>query len=116
MMDALFASLPDRTRHCCVNYMTLGLVVLVLLFFSLWPPQVAAATFPSLTRVPTGERWFSVTMNGEQVGFARQQIIPTSTGYRLESDGSVKMLVLGFTREASAHETYLVGKDLALQS
>lgn len=104
------------SRHPVVNKLTWMRIFLVILCSFSWPLLVTAAPLPPLAQVPTGERWFSVTMNGEQVGFARQRITPTANGYRFEGDGSVKMLVLGFSREAAAHESYLVGRDLTLQS
>jgi transglutaminase-like putative cysteine protease len=98
-----------------VNKMTAVWLVGILLIGAV-SCLASAAALPPLPQAPAGERWFFISMNGEQVGFARQRITPTANGYRFDCDGSVKMLVLGFSREASAHESYLVGKDLALQS
>src|SRR5512136_2134984 len=75
------------------------------------PPKV-----PRLTSPPLGERWFSINLNGERTGFFSMKIEPVVDGYEVTAAGSVKMLVLGFSREASAREFYRVGKDLALRS
>jgi hypothetical protein len=55
-------------------------------------------------------------MGGERVGFAHTTIAAAPGGYEISSDGSVKMLVLGFSREAASRETYLVDRDLSLRS
>lgn len=75
-----------------------------------------AATLPSIAAPPVGERWFSVNMGGERVGFAHLSIQPQEGGYRILSDGSVKMRVMGFSRESSSEENYLVGPDLSIRS
>lgn len=75
----------------------------------------AASTSP-LPQVPLGERWFSVSMNGERTGFSRLAINAVSEGYSISCEGSVKMLVLGFSREASSRESYRVARDLTLKS
>jgi hypothetical protein len=76
----------------------------------------AAEKTPPLSPVPLGERSFSISFNGERTGFLRIGISASSTGYEITSEGSVKMLVLGFSREASARESYRVGRNLALRS
>ena len=75
-----------------------------------------AAPIPKLIAPPEGERWYSVHVGGERVGFAHLSITRTDDGYRIDSDGSVKMRVMGFSREATSRECYLVGPDLALRS
>ncbi len=69
-----------------------------------------------LTAPPLGDRWFSLSMNGERVGFSHVTVIPTDEGYRITSEGSAKLLVLGFTREATSRERYDVNRDLSLRS
>ena len=86
-----------------------------LLLLTVTIPAFAAA--PSkLAAPPEGERWFSVNLSGDRVGFAHLNIVKTADGYRIDSEGSVKMRVMGFSREASSKESYLVGRDLALRS
>jgi hypothetical protein len=89
------------------------LVAVVLLSV---PLQLFAAAIPKLSAPPEGERWFSINLSGERVGFARLNITKAGDGYRIDSEGSVKLRVMGFSREATSKETYLVGPDLALQS
>ncbi|KAF0221390.1 MAG: transglutaminase domain-containing [Geobacteraceae bacterium] len=86
------------------------------LFSFITTPQSFARTIPPLAKPPIGERWFSISMNDERVGFGHVKITPTSDGYEISGEGSVKMLVLGFSREASARESYIVKKDLSLKS
>jgi len=88
------------------------LVVLMLLV----PASLPAATIPQITAPPFGERWFSVNLGDERVGFAHMNIQPREGGYQISSDSSVKMVVMGFSREASSKESYLVGPDLTLKS
>lgn len=87
------------------------LAVVVLLM-----PLSAFAATPKLATPPEGERWFSISVSDERVGFAHTVIARTGDGYRIDSDGTVKMRVMGFSREASYRETYLVGNDLAIRS
>lgn len=75
-----------------------------------------AESFKKLDTPPLSERWFGIYVNNERVGFYRQSISATADGYRMEGDGSVRMNVMGFSKEASSRENYLVGKNLALRS
>ncbi|MCM0081090.1 transglutaminase-like domain-containing protein [Geomonas sp. Red32] len=94
------------------RYLTLLLTVLLVLI----PLQLLAASLPKLSAPPVGERWFTVSMGGERVGFAHLNITREGEGYRISSESGVKMKGLGFSREASAKESYLVRPDLALVS
>jgi transglutaminase-like putative cysteine protease len=89
------------------------LVALVLLCA---PLSLHAAAIPKLTEPPVGERWFSVVLDGERVGFAHLSITQAGDGYRFDSEGSVKLRVMGFSREAVSRESYFVAKDLTLRS
>lgn len=89
------------------------LVAVILLAFAL--PSYAAS-LPKLTAPPLGERWLSISLGGERVGFAHLNVTKTATGYRIDSESSVKMRGLGFAREATSKESFLVGEDLALHS
>jgi hypothetical protein len=62
------------------------------------------------------ERWFGIYVNGDRVGFYRQRFDKDGDGFRLEGNGSVRMKVMGFSKEASMRETYLVAKNLTLRS
>jgi len=75
-----------------------------------------AAPYKKLDKAPVTERWFGIYIDNERVGFYRQIIAETSDGYRMEGDGSVRLKVMGFTKEATTRESYLVGKTLALRS
>lgn len=77
---------------------------------------VFAGALPRLAAPPLGERWFSVNLGGERVGFAHLSITEAGDGYRIDSKGSVKLRVMGFSREATARESYLVARDLSLKS
>lgn len=88
---------------------------LAAVFLSL--PVFAAAAPYLLTTPPLGERWFAILIDNEQVGFYRQQttVLPEG-GYRIEGDGSVRMQVMGFTKESSSREIYQVAPNLALKT
>lgn len=87
---------------------------LAAVFLSL--PAFAAALH-QLTVPPLGERWFAILIDNEQVGFYRQlnTALPEG-GYRIEGDGSVRMKVMGFTKESSSREIYQVGPNLVLKT
>lgn len=89
------------------------LVALVLLCV---PLPLFAAAIPKLAGPPVGERWFSVNLDGERVGFAHLSITQAGDGYRIDTEGAVKLRIMGFSREATSKESYLVGRDLALKS
>jgi hypothetical protein len=86
-------------------------LALILVPLSLW-----AAELPKLSAPPLGERWFSVNMSGERVGFAYQRISPSADGYHIESQSSARIRVMGVSREATTKESYEVGRDLAIRS
>lgn len=69
-----------------------------------------------LNKPPLSERWFGIYVDNERVGFYHQRIAETSDGYRMEGDGSVRLKVMGFSKEASSREIYQVGKGLNLRS
>lgn len=71
---------------------------------------------PPLAKPPLGERWFGIFMGGERTGFGRQVTTAVDDGYEMTVEGSVRMVVLGFSREAASREVYRVGRDLALRS
>lgn len=78
--------------------------------------QAAAPALPQVTSLPIGERWFAVSLNDERRGFGYLKIAATPTGYEVVSEGSVRMVVLGFTRQAASRERFLVNRDLSLKS
>jgi len=90
------------------------LLLSVLLTAAVGP--VSAAPFKKLDKPPLTEQWFGIYVDSELVGFYRQKISEVGDGYRMEADGSVRMKVMGFTKEASMRETYLVAKNLTLRS
>jgi len=90
-------------------------LLIAFLLFSL-PLELLAAGIPKLDAPPLGERWYSIVMDNERVGFARLNISAAEDGYLIETQGSVKLRVMGFSREATNKESYLVGRDLSLRS
>jgi len=83
--------------------------------FSLLLPAGAAEIHP-LATLPVGDRWFNISMNEERVGFAHLRISQTAAGFEVYNEGSARMVVFGFSREATSRERYLVNRDLALTS
>ncbi len=77
---------------------------------------VSAAPFGKIETLPLSERWFGIYLNGERVGFYRQHIEKHEDGYRIEGNGSVRMKVMNFSKEASMREIYVVSKGLALKT
>lgn len=78
---------------------------------------VLAAPFGKIEAPPLSERWFGIYVNKERVGFYRQRIemLPDG-GYRMEGNGSVRMKVMNYAKEASMREIYQVSKNLVLRS
>jgi transglutaminase-like putative cysteine protease len=69
-----------------------------------------------IDRPPLSERWFGIYVDKEMVGFYRQNISESPEGYRMDGYGSIRVKVMGFSKEASTRETYLVSKNLSLRS
>ena len=85
--------------------------------FLFLPITALAVASYQLAAPPLGERWFAILIDNEQVGFYRQLTKPLPEGgYRIEGDGSVRMKVMGFTKESSSREIYQVGPNLALKT
>jgi hypothetical protein len=110
--DRQRADLHGVTMSRCL----FSLRLLMVLALVILPLQLLAAPLSKLGAVPEGERWFSIIMGDEQVGFGQSSITRTADGYRISSRGSVKMRVMGFSREASSTESYRVAPDLTLRS
>src|SRR6185369_4849050 len=102
-VNALILSLRAR-------FFTAGILVL---WFSL---SALAAPLAKIDTPPISEQWFGIYVNSDRVGFYRLRIDRFDGGYRMEGNGSVRMKVMSFSKEASMHETYMVSKNLALRS
>ena len=87
----------------------------LLTTLTLWAAQAAAAE-PKPISPPIGEQWFIISLNGERTGFSRLQTRETPDGYEITGENSVKIVVLGFSRESSARERYKLNRDLSLKS
>ena len=93
------------------------LIPYFFVFLLLLPNYAAAApTFPHLAKPPIGERWFSISKDKEQTGFNHIEISEAGGGYEIIVESGAKMTVLGFSRDASSWERYLVNPDLSLRS
>ena len=104
---------PNSRHRLSVARHRVAICLLINLMLAfIVPPAISAP----LSAPPLGERWFSIAMNGERVGFAHVTISPAENGYLITSESSAKLLVLGFSREATAREHYLVNRDLSLRS
>jgi hypothetical protein len=88
----------------------------VLLVFLCSSLSAQAAPFAKIEAPPLSERWFGIYVDGERVGFYRQRIEKSTDGYHMEGNGSVRMKVMSFSKEASMHESYQVSKNLTLRS
>lgn len=76
----------------------------------------APPSIPRLTAPPLGVRWFAISLGGERTGFARQEIAASAEGYEITAESAVRMVVLGFSRQATSRERYRVNRDLSLRS
>jgi hypothetical protein len=75
-----------------------------------------AAPQKKIDRPPLSERWFGIYVDNERVGFYRQNISESPDGYHMDGYGTVRLKVMGFSKEASTRETYTVSKNLGLRS
>lgn len=97
--------------------MTQYLRLIIALFLILSVVATSCAAPPKkIDGPPLTERWFGIYVDNERVGFYRQNISATVDGYRMDGYGSVRMKVMGFSKEASTRETYFVSKNLSLRS
>ncbi|CAH2032505.1 transglutaminase-like domain-containing protein [Trichlorobacter ammonificans] len=98
------------------NFLRFGRAALAAFFLFLLVVAPAWAASP-IAAPPLGERWFGIKVNDEYMGFSRLRIsrLPDG-GYRIDGDGSVRMQIMGFTREATFREQYLVTPALTLRS
>jgi hypothetical protein len=101
-------------RLSLLAYARCLLLALVLTIVASTPSR--AALVSKLGKPPLSERWFGIYVDNERVGFYHQKIAETADGYRMEGDGSVRLKVMGFSKEASSREVYQVGKGLNLRS
>lgn len=93
------------------------LCLLVIVAITAFSVNAGARTSPHPpVSPPLGERWFGIFLGDERTGFARQTVAEKDGGFEFTGEGSVKMVVMGFSREATTRERYLVGRDLALRS
>jgi hypothetical protein len=71
---------------------------------------------PRLAKPPLGERWFSISKSGEKVGFNRLEIREGNGGFEVISESDTRMTGIGFSRDATSRERYLINRDLSLRS
>lgn len=109
-LKTAFCAFPARILSFRVRFFTAGLLVLCSTL------SAPAAPFGRIDAPQLSERWFGIYVNSERVGFYRQRIDKSEDGYRMEGNGSVRMKVMSFSKEASMRETYLVSKNLTLRS
>lgn len=91
------------------------LLLVAFLLFAL-PLPLMAQSMPKLSAPPEGERWFSISMGDERVGFAHLRITREGEGYRIQSDSGAKLHGIGFSRDSASRQSYLVRQDLSLVS
>ena len=88
----------------------------ILIVFIMFATQSEAATFKKLEKPPLEDHMFGIYVGKDRVGFYNQKFIEITDGYKIEASGSVKLKVLGFSKESTTKETYIVAKNLALRS
>jgi len=98
----------------CLKYICFLFVTVAVSIAGTAP--AGAAQFSKLNKPPLSERWFGIYVDNERAGFYHQTIAEAAEGYRMEGDSSVRIKVMGFSKDATSREVYLVGKGLALRS
>ena len=94
----------------------IGIFVVSVFMMILTAGMTGAASPVKLAKPPLSERWFGIYVDNERTGFYRQIITELPEGYRMQGDGSVRIKVMGVSKEAISREVYRVGKGLALRS
>lgn len=116
-LKAVFCAFPAENKFVSARILPFRVrffTAVLLVFCSTL--SALAAPFGKIDAPQLSERWFGIYVNSERVGFYRQRIDKSGDGYRMEGNGSVRMKVMSFSKEASMRETYLVSKNLALRS
>jgi hypothetical protein len=71
----------------------------------------------TLDTLPQQELWAGVIFNGNKVGFSRLKLEKLGEGrYRLESETSIRLRILGFDKKIVLRSTDVVREDLSLVS
>jgi hypothetical protein len=99
-----------------MTYMFRFIIVLFAVIFLSLNSSQAAQEMPKLSKLPLGERWFSISKNKEQAGYNRLDIRDSGAGYEITVESGARFSVLGFSREAVSWERYHVNQDLSLKS
>jgi hypothetical protein len=99
-----------------MTYMFRFYIVLFVMVFVNLSSSLSAQEIPKLSKLPLGERWFSISKNKEQAGYNRLEIRESGAGYEISVESGAKFSVLGFSREAISWERYQVNRDLSLKS
>lgn len=98
-------------------YLLRSRAALAAFFLFLASTAIPASAAPFISSPPLGERWFGILVDNEYMGFSRLRISAAPDGgYRIDGDGSVRMQIMGFSREATSRESYLVSPSLTLKS
>ena len=90
------------------------IVIFSLLIAGIYPAE--AGIFKKLNKPPLSEQWFGIYVDNDRAGFYRQKISESGDGFLMEGYGSVRIKVMGFSREASTRESYLVAPNMSLRS
>ena len=98
-----------------MTYMFRFIIILFAMFFLKPNFSPAAQEIPKLSKLPIGERWFSISKNKEQTGYNRLEVRENGAGYEVTVESGAKFSVLGFSREAVSWEKYQVNRDLSLK-
>jgi len=105
----------DMTMTIYLNrFFTFLLILIFCLCFT--NSNATAASLSKLEKPPLNEQWFGIYVDKDLVGFYHLKFIEIKDGYQIEASGNVRMKVMGFSKEATSREIYIVGPTLALRS
>lgn len=112
-----WARLKKTLRNHFMAFLRFIIALALMIAAGVLPAAASGASrLPLLAKPPLGEFWFRLSLSGERTGFAEQTIVETADGFAVAAAGSVKMEVLGFSRQAASREEYRVNRDLSLRS
>ncbi|NJD39352.1 MAG: transglutaminase domain-containing protein [Geobacter sp.] len=90
---------------------------LAAVFISL-PLPTAAADIVKISSPPLEERWFSILIDGEQVGYYSTKIraVGSNDWYEIEESGSDTIKIMGYHQKKTYRRSYIFDNNLHLKS
>jgi transglutaminase-like putative cysteine protease len=113
----VFKPLPRRLTRSLSLVMLVAWVASMAVLVNRSYLQASPANLATdLARYGSTAVWRGVYYRGEKIGFTVSQTVRTDTGFELQEDGRLQMLLLGQDSAATLHTTARVDQNFALRS